>query len=38
MTIVVALLLLNFVDEHFNNGRYTKAAGTMLTHISRSFG
>jgi hypothetical protein len=38
MTIVVALLFLNFADEHFNNARYTQAAMTMLSHIARSFG
>jgi hypothetical protein len=38
MTIVVALLFLNFADEHFNSGRYTVAAMTMFSHIARSFG
>jgi hypothetical protein len=38
MAAVVALLMLNFVDEHFNNARYTKAAMTMVSHIARSFG
>jgi hypothetical protein len=38
MTIVVALLFLNFADEHFNDGRYSGAAMTMLSHIARSFG
>jgi len=38
MATVVALLILNFVDEHFNDARYTKAAGAMLTHITKSFG
>jgi hypothetical protein len=37
MATVVALLFLNFVDEHFNKARYTKAAVAMLTHITRSF-
>jgi hypothetical protein len=34
---VVVLLLLNFVDEHFNDARYTRAATAMLSHIARSF-
>jgi hypothetical protein len=38
MTIVVALLFLNFADEHFNSARYTQAAMAMLSHIARSFG
>jgi hypothetical protein len=38
MAAVVALLMLNFVDEHFNSARYTKAAMTMFSHIARSFG
>jgi hypothetical protein len=38
MAAVVALLLLNFVDEHFNDARYTRAATTMLSHMARSFG
>jgi hypothetical protein len=28
---VVALLLLNFMDEHFNDARYTRAAMAMLS-------
>jgi hypothetical protein len=35
---LVALLFLNFADEHFNNGRYCGAAMTMLFQIARSFG
>ena len=35
MATVVALLLLNFVDEHFNDARYTT---NMLSHMARSFG
>jgi hypothetical protein len=38
MAMVVALLILNFADEHFNNARYTRAATAMLSHIARSFG
>ena len=38
MAAVVALLILNFVDEHFNNARYTKAAMAMVSHIARSIG
>jgi hypothetical protein len=38
MAAVVALLLLNFVDEHLNDARYTRAATTMLSHMARSFG
>jgi hypothetical protein len=37
MATVVALLFLNFVDEHFNEARYANAAMTMLSHIARSF-
>ena len=35
---VVALLLLNFMDEHFNDARYTRAAMAMLSRIASSFG
>jgi hypothetical protein len=38
MATVVALLILNFADEHFNDARYTRAATTMISHIARSFG
>lgn len=38
MATVVALLILNFADEHFNSARYTRAATTMLIQIVRSFG
>jgi hypothetical protein len=37
MAIVVALLVLNFVDKHFNQARYTKAAMAMLSQMTRSF-
>ena len=37
MATVVALLMLNFVDEHFNDARYTRAATAMLSHMARSF-
>jgi hypothetical protein len=36
MATVVTLLILNFVDEHFNDARYTRAATAMLSHIVRS--
>jgi hypothetical protein len=35
---LIALLVLNFVDEHFNDARYTRAATTVLSNIARSFG
>jgi len=38
MATVVALLILNFVDEHFNDARYTRAATAMLSQIAESFG
>jgi hypothetical protein len=38
MTAVVALLILNFVDEHFNGARYTRATMDMVSSITRSFG
>jgi hypothetical protein len=38
MATVVALLILSFVDEHFNDARYTRASKVMLSHIARSFG
>ena len=34
---VVALLILNLVDELFNDARYTRAARTMLFHVAISF-
>jgi hypothetical protein len=37
MATVVALLALNFADEHFNSARYTQAAMAMLSQIARSF-
>ena len=37
MAAVVALLLLNFVDEHFNDARYTRAAAAVLFNIARAF-
>jgi hypothetical protein len=38
MATIVALLVLNFVDEHFNNAHYTKAAKVVVYQIARSFG
>jgi hypothetical protein len=35
---IVALLFLNFVDEQFNTGRYTKAAVSMAGKVFHSFG
>jgi hypothetical protein len=37
MAAVVALLILNFVDEHFNDARYTRATAVLLFNIARSF-
>jgi hypothetical protein len=38
MAALVALLILTFADEHFNDARYTRAATAMLSHIAKSFG
>ena len=38
MATVVALFILNFVDEHYNDARYTRAATAMLSQIAKSFG
>jgi hypothetical protein len=35
---IIALLVINLVDENFNDARYTRAAATMFSHIFRSFG
>ena len=37
MAAVVALLILNFVDEHFNDARYTRATMVVLSNIARAF-
>jgi hypothetical protein len=37
MATVVAVLILGFVDDNFNDARYMRAATTMLSHIARSF-
>jgi hypothetical protein len=37
MTAIVALLFLNFMDEHFNDARYTRAAVSMAERMVRSF-
>jgi hypothetical protein len=37
MAAVVALLILNFVDEHFNDARYTRAMTVVLSNIARAF-
>jgi hypothetical protein len=34
---IVALLFFNFVDEQFNNGRYTRAAVSMAGKVFHSF-
>ena len=38
MATVVALLFLIIVDEQLNDGRYGRAAMTMLSQITKSFG
>ena len=38
MATIVALLVLNFVDEHFNNAHYIQAAKVVVYQIARSFG
>jgi hypothetical protein len=35
---MVALLILNFVDEHFNGAQYSRGAMAVISHIARSFG
>jgi hypothetical protein len=35
---VIALLILSFVDEQFNSGRFTEAATAVLSQIAKSFG
>jgi hypothetical protein len=34
---IVALLILDFVDEHFNDARYFRAVVSMTSSIARSF-
>jgi hypothetical protein len=36
MATLVALLILNFADEHFNDARYTRAATAIFSNIARS--
>ena len=38
MSALVALLILNFVDEHFNGARYMRAMTSILFQVARSFG
>jgi hypothetical protein len=38
MATVVALLFLVIVDEQLNDGRYSRAAMTVLSQITKSFG
>jgi hypothetical protein len=38
VAIIIALLVMSLVDEHFNDSRYTRAATTVLSQIVRSFG
>ena len=37
MAALVALLTLNFVDEHFNDARYTRATMALLSNMARPF-
>ena len=37
-TAVIALLMLNFADEHFNDARYTRATTSLIFKVARSFG
>ena len=37
MATLVALLILNFVDEQYNDARYTRGAASVLSQIARSF-
>jgi hypothetical protein len=37
MAAVVALLILSFVDEHFNGARYTRATMVIVSNVARSF-
>ena len=37
LTMAIALLILNFVDEHFNGGAYTSAAAQIFLQIRHSF-
>jgi hypothetical protein len=37
MATLIALLILNFADEHFNSARYTQGAMVMFSHIARTF-
>ena len=38
MSAVVALLILNFVDEHFNDARYMRDMTSIFFQVARSFG
>ena len=38
MSAVVALLILNLVDEHFNDARYARAMTSIFYQVARSFG
>ncbi len=38
MATAVALLILNFVDEHYNDGVYTRAVERMVLEIRHSTG
>ncbi len=38
LAVTVALLALNFVDEHFNDGRYSSVVASMFLSIRQSFG
>jgi hypothetical protein len=38
LTMAIALLILNFVDERYNGGAYTSAAAQIFVQIRHSFG
>jgi hypothetical protein len=37
LTMAIALLILNFVDERYNGGAYTSAAAQIFVQIRHSF-
>jgi hypothetical protein len=38
MATAIALLVLNFVDKHYNDGIYTRAVASMVVQIRHSIG
>ena len=38
MSALVALLILTFVDEHFNDARYMRVMTSIFFQVARSFG